>query len=47
MREFIGQNGMMMNENEIREVIDNIGSNPGTLKELRTHMREGLSSEIS
>ena len=34
---------MMLNENEISEVIDNIGSNPATLKELRTHMREGLS----
>ena len=43
LREFIGQNGMMLNQDEIREVIDNIGSNPATLKCLRTHLRKGLS----
>ena len=37
-REFNGQNGMMLNENEIRKVIDKIGSNPATLKDLTTRM---------
>ena len=43
LREFVKQNGMMLNENEIRKVIDNIGSNPATLKCLRTHLQNGLS----
>ena len=43
VREFIGQNGMMLNEKKIRKVIDNIGSNPATLNKLRTHLRKGLS----
>ena len=32
LREFIGLKGMMLSENEIREVTDGIGSNPATLK---------------
>ena len=41
--ELIGQNGMMLNQDEIKEVIDNIGSNPATLKDLRTHLQNGVS----
>ena len=32
-----------MNEIEIKKVIDNIGSNPGTLEDLGIHMQKGLS----
>ena len=33
----------MLNDIEIKKVIDNIGSNPGTLEDLGIHMRKGLS----
>ena len=37
------QTGMMLNEIEIKKVIDNMGSNPGALKALGIHMQKGLS----
>ena len=43
LREFVKQNGILLNENEIRKVIDNIGSNPATLNKLGTHLQNGLS----
>ena len=43
LREFVKQNGILLNENEIRKVIDNIGSNPTTLNKLGTHLENGLS----
>ena len=43
LREFVRQHGMMLNEIEIRKVMDNIGSHPATLDELLIHMQKGLS----
>ena len=34
---------MMLNEIEIRKVMDNIGSHPATVDELSIHMQKGLS----
>ena len=43
LREFVRQHGLMLNEIEIKKVIDNIGSNPATLNALSKHIRNGLS----
>ena len=43
LREFVRQHGMMLNEIEIRKVMDNIGSHPATVDELLIHMQKGLS----
>ena len=43
LREFVKQNGLILNEIEIRKVIDNIGSNPGISEDLGIHKRKGLS----
>ena len=42
LREFVKQNGLILNEIEIKKVIDNIGSNPGALKALGIHMQKDL-----
>ena len=43
LRKFVKQNGLILNKIEIKKVIDNIGSNPGALNGLGTHMQKGLS----
>ena len=42
-REYVKQHGMMLNENDIKKVFNNIGSNPAILKDLKSHLQEGLS----
>ena len=42
LREFVKQNGLILNEIEIKKVIDSIGSNPGALKALGIHMQKDL-----
>ena len=43
LREFVKQNGLILNETDIKKVVDNIGSNPAILNLLRLHMQLGLS----
>ena len=43
LKEFIRQHGLMLNDIEIKKVINNIGSNPGISEDLGIHIRKGLS----
>ena len=43
LKEFSRQHGLMLNDIEIKKVIDNIGSHPATVDELSIHMQKGLS----
>ena len=43
VKKFVEQNGMMLNDVEIKKIIDNIGANPTMLKHLKVSMLKGLS----